>query len=110
MSKVFISGPMKDRTPKQLEEFNRCEKELRKLGYSVFNPYWLKYGEDTEFCRKDMLALDICALSKCDAICFLSGSFNSVGSNLERHFARTCGMQVLNFIDGQVIDTEELFG
>lgn len=106
--KVFISGPMKGCDEKKLEEFDLCEAELRKLGYSVFNPYWCKYGKNTEFSRKDMLAIDICALSKCDAICFLSGSMNSNGSMFERHFAGLCDMEILHFIDGEIVKEDAL--
>lgn len=95
--KVFISGPMSG-----YEDFNRpafmaAEKLLKEAGFDVFNPAWMDVGlgeQNVDFYsyweKKELLAMDIHALSCCDAIYHLSNWHKSDGARLEHAFARQC--------------------
>lgn len=95
--KVFISGPMSG-----YEDFNRAafmnaEKLLKACGFDVFNPAWMDVGFannsgyfQSMWHKKELLSMDIHALSCCDAIYHLSNWYKSDGARLEHAFARQC--------------------
>ena len=104
--KVFISGPMSG-----YEDFNRAafmnaEKLLKSCWFDVFNPAWLNAGWPVEldekkkdkdpyytaWSKRDLLSIDIHALSLCDAIYMLHGWADSSGAVLEHDYAVKCGM------------------
>jgi len=98
--KIFISGPMRGYENDNREMFMRAEEKLRSYGFDVFNPAWCMYGDKWD--RKDILAIDICALSKCDCICQLNGLGQASGAQLEYNFAQNADMPILHF-DGEDI-------
>lgn len=79
--KIFISGPMRGYEDYNTPMFDACEKALREAGYDVFNPAWLKVGED--WSREDILAIDLQALNLCDGICQLPDWSKAEGARLE---------------------------
>ena len=91
--KIFISGPMTG-----IEDFNRpkfdaMEKMLKETtGNSVFNPAWL--AVDEEWSRDDLMAVDIAALARCDAIVMLPGWENSEGARAEYAYAVSAGKRI----------------
>lgn len=91
--KVFISGPMTGYEDYNREAFNAMEKELKEAGYSVFNPAWLKVDE--EWTHEDLMAIDLVALSMCDAIVQLDGWGRSEGAKIEHAFAKANGKRFI---------------
>ncbi len=88
------------------EEFEKVEKTLCDLGHSVFNPAWLlPMNENEEFDYDDILAIDMCALTHCNAIYVLKGWGLSAGASAEVEFAKATGMRM--YCDDNI---NELFG
>lgn len=83
--KVFISGPMTGMDDYNRPMFNEAEKKLRELGYDVFNPAWMQFGD--EWSNNEIMAIDLVALSRCEAICHLSHWHKSKGATIENVFA-----------------------
>lgn len=79
--KVFISGPMSGYEDYNCPAFLEAEKRLVSAGYSVFNPAWLLVDET--WTRDDLMAIDISALSRCDAIYQIEGWEKSKGARVE---------------------------
>ena len=100
--KVFISGPMSG-----YEDFNRpafmnAEKLLKAGGFDVFNPAWINVGWPTEdegyytaWQSRELLSIDIHALSYCDAIYHLRGWDESSGARLEHDYAVKANIPML---------------
>ena len=84
-SKVFISGPMTGYDDYNRKAFIAMEMSLKELGYSVFNPAWLKFDENWD--HDSIMKIDISALEQCDAIVMLKGWGQSKGSKMEYSFA-----------------------
>lgn len=93
--KVFISGPMSGKPNNNREAFFKAQEELEKHGYSVWNPAWLAYPDDTEFTRDEMHDIDITALKHCKAIYMLKGWEDSDGAWLEHSIAVTKGLIIM---------------
>lgn len=99
MSKVYISGPIKDE-PNYEDNFEQREKTLIEMGYSVCNP--VKLGKELEKksykkpSETDYLKYDIIKLLDCDSINFLEGAEHSEGSLLEKMIADKCGIPTIN--------------
>ena len=92
--KVFISGPMSGYESYNTNMFFKCQQELIAAGFAVFNPAWLAFDESS-WGKGEMMAIDICALSHCDAICMLPEADKSMGSLMERDFADRMKIPVL---------------
>lgn len=88
--KIFISGPMTNKEDNNIMAFNKIENDLRELGFDVYNPAWNFYGRDWD--RKEMLAVDIMALSHCDGVVQLDGWRQASGCMAEYAFANACDM------------------
>ncbi len=102
MEMIYISGPMKNMTDGNLEEFDKAEKQLVKLGYSVLNPHKIceelnvrffemgKVPEYEDYLKEDIIQM----LSKCDKVLVLPGWRGSKGAKLEIATAIACGLDV----------------
>ena len=99
-NKVFISGPMRDIEKYNKPAFDKAEKKLRDMGFSVFNPAWLMYDDNWD--RKDILAIDICALSKCRYILQLDGWERASGACLEWSYAGNSDIYALQFVEDRL--------
>ena len=88
--KIFISGPMAGKENNNITEFNKMELYLKDLGFDVYNPAWNFYGPDWD--RKEMLAIDIMALSHCDGMVQLNGWQQASGCMAEYAFANAANM------------------
>ena len=74
------------------------DKEVRYLkeqGFDVFNPAWLQVGE--EWTREDIMLIDLAALSRCDAVCFLPDWAKASGCQIEARFAALNGKDVFYY-------------
>lgn len=99
--KVFISGPMSGYENHNTPAFNEMEKKLISLGYSVFNPAWMKF--DDAWDMEDRLSIDYAVIRNCDAIVQLNGWDKSNGANGEYSVALSFGKEVISedFINEQ---------
>lgn len=93
--KVFISGPMSGKPNDNVEAFHNAEVELKRRGYSVWNPAWQQFSDDTDFTREDIHDIDLRALEKCDAIYMLDGWEGSNGARVEYSHARALGKKIM---------------
>ena len=93
--KVFISGPMSGKPNYNREAFFKAQEELEKHGYSVWNPAWLAYPNNTEFTKDDMHIIDFAALRRCDAIYMLKGWKHSKGAQEECEYAIMRGLMIM---------------
>ena len=92
--KIFISGPMSGRPDDNAPAFFGMEHMLKEMGHDVYNPAWNEYGPSWR--RADYLALDISALSRCDAMVQLDGWENSKGAQAEYAFAKAAGIDIFS--------------
>ena len=93
--KVFISGPMSGMPYENRAAFYKAQEELEKYGYSVWNPAWLAYPNNTEFTKDDMHIIDFAALRRCDAIYMLKGWKHSKGAQEEHEYAIMRGLMIM---------------
>ena len=93
--KVFISGPMSGKPNDNRAAFYKAQEELEKHGYSVWNPAWLAYPNNTEFTKDDMHIIDFAALRRCDAIYMLKGWKHSKGAQEEHEYAIIRGLMIM---------------
>lgn len=91
--KVFISGPMTGYENYNIDAFIAAERMLTDLGYSVFNPAWMKFDENWQ--HDEIMAIDIQALSKCDMIYQLEGWESSKGALEEYQYAAAHRIAIL---------------
>lgn len=107
--KVFISGPMSGYADYNRPAFMAAEKLLKDDGFDVFNPAWMDVG--AEWTSKELLNIDICALSHCDAIFNLYGWEKSSGAMLEHLYAYKSNIPMLMYTCRKPGHTEfEWFG
>lgn len=93
--KVFISGPMTGYKNYNKEAFMEAERLLIEAGYSVFNPAWLDI-DILEWTSTDIMAIDMAALTCCDAIYQLQDWEDSKGARAEYTAAVWSGKEILN--------------
>ena len=91
--KAFISGPMRGIPDWNAPMFEYAEKTYTSLGYEVFNPSWMKFGEGWDV--NSIFAIDIAALAQCDCIIMLPGWEKSEGATLEHDYAKKTGKEFL---------------
>ncbi len=105
--KIFISGPMTGYPNWNKEAFDRAEKRLRELGYDVFNPTWMQFTEG--WSHEEIMAIDLAALEKCDAVLQLDGWPDSKGSQEEFEQAKRLNKKIFMFIDEYKADQGKLY-
>lgn len=101
MIKVFISGPMTGIDEFNKPEFDRAERLLRRAGYSVFNPAWLDLDE--AWSTEEIAAIDMAALTNCDAIYQLDDWEDSKGAVAEFNTAKWLGLDIITEADVKAI-------
>lgn len=107
--KVFISGPMSGYADYNRAAFMAAEKLLKDNSFDVFNPAWMDVG--AEWTSKELLSIDICALSHCDAIFHLHGWERSSGARFEHLYADKSDISMLMYACKKPGHTEfEWFG
>ncbi len=103
--KVYIAGKIGENYPDEetLRKFERVELFLKSKCYDVFNPTRSGLGakaealakeKGTDFYREIML-LDLDALSRCDAICMLPDWRKSPGAKVEFYFALAIDLDIM---------------
>lgn len=127
MKKVYIAGPMAGHVDKNKPSFQFAREMLEKLHglpeASISNPWEVPpYDHESKECPNGQRKVtefdahsagcyyrtDLFELLQCQAVVFLPGWENSVGSRLEMQVATACGIKVV-FMDmktGEVYDTQ----
>ncbi len=94
MSKIYISGPITG-IQDYMKNFDKAEKELKSVGYSVVNPAKIlsQMPEDTKY--KEYMDMSIMLLSMCDGIYMLKGWEKSTGANREYGYALATDISIM---------------
>lgn len=94
MSRVYISGPITG-IEDYMKNFDKAEKELKSVGYSVVNPAKVlsQMPEDTEY--KEYKDMSMMMLSMCDGIYMLKGWEKSTGANREYGYALATDISIM---------------
>jgi len=87
---VYISGKITGNENYE-KQFNEAERELKKMGYEVFNPARIKENWSYE----DYMKFDIKHLLECEQIYLLPNWEDSKGARLEKQIAETVGISTL---------------
>lgn len=90
MAKVYIAGPITG-DPDYKQKFAAVEEKLRELGLEPVNPAEAPEG----LTYKEYIDRGIKLLTECSMICMLPGSNKSDGAILERTYANTVRIPVL---------------
>src|SRR5690625_774633 len=93
MKRVYISGKMTGIKDFNYPVFHKKEKQLRRLGYEVFNPANIQGRDDWTW--QDYMRECIAAIPKCTHIYLLNGWETSRGANIELLIANTIGLTVM---------------
>lgn len=91
MTTVYIAGPITG-DPDYKEKFDAVEKKLQELGLETVNP-----TEDAPkgLTHREYIDRGLTMLATCNMICMLPGSSRSPGAKLERAYADTVMMPIL---------------
>lgn len=90
MATVYIAGPITG-DPDYKQKFDAVTKKLREFNLETVNPTDAPEG----LTYRQYINRGLEKLSKCDLICMLPYSDQSPGARLERIYARTVGMPIL---------------
>ena len=101
--RVYISGPITGH-PEYLQEFQKAQKRLERLGYTAINPAAFN-DVLPELSYEEYMKMDFALLELCEAIYMLDGWQKSCGSNREYGYALARGMKVI--VDEQKTEKEE---
>lgn len=109
MKKVYISGKIGEEVISlgTRLKFANAEEMMKAKGYEVFNPCseeWQFFLEQNWSAASSVAVMDkytyillkdIQKLAKCDAVLFLSDTYNSPGASSEYYFAKACGKHIM---------------
>jgi len=98
--KVYISGPITGKDPKQAEkDFKEAEKYLKDCGHETFNPYELSKHLPEWFSYSDYIDIDLILLRKCDGLFVIGSKYNnSPGASAEIALAKCLNMPILRYL------------
>lgn len=97
MSKVYIAGPVTGCDGYE-ENFRRATRKLERIGLEIVNPVALGTVNGAPY--KYYIDRGLRLLMDCDAIVMLPDWEFSLGARLERSYAETVGMTVLEIKKG----------
>lgn len=91
--KIYLSGKITG-NDNYLQDFEKAEKEMAALGFTVVNPTKIVTFDKNKKWR-DYMKEDIKALVDCDAIFLLKNWRDSRGARLEYEIAHSLGLYVM---------------
>lgn len=92
--KIYIAGKITG-DPKYREKFEKVERTLVWLGYSVMNPACL--SDDKEFSWDDYMAITAAMQERCEATVLLPDWQDSKGATIEAQKAKILGHKIFLF-------------
>lgn len=92
--RIYLSGAITGTTD-YMERFEKAQKKLEKLGYSVLNPALVCSNMPQDATYEEYMQISFCMLDMCDTICMLPGHEQSNGARLELERARANHIEVL---------------
>lgn len=100
MSRVYISGSITG-IEDYMENFDKAEKELKSVGFSVVNPAKIlsQMPENTEY--EEYMDMSMMMLSMCDSIYMLKGWEKSTGANREYGYALATDITIMRETKGK---------
>lgn len=96
---VYVAGPMTGYEQYNFPAFNAVADNLRKQGYTVYNP--ADHGLVEGATWQDYLRFDVGNLVKCNHIFLLPGWSQSSGAQLELDLAKKLGIRVSYHLDAE---------
>lgn len=96
--RLYISGPI-TRDPNYRRKFKGAADALEAKGYDVVNPAELIKVIGTSFTYREIMAIDLDLLAKCEALIQLPGWEESRGANIEYGFALASDKLVVSLED-----------
>jgi hypothetical protein len=111
MKKIYISGPMTGIKDYNYPEFDRVSKFFKDNGHAVVNPadvgrsLNLPDSMSDEDKHKACMKADIEDLLDCSHIHLLTGWCGSKGARIELSVAESCGIEVVNIVEGVICDS-----
>lgn len=101
-ARLYLAGPMRGLPLYNFPAFDAAAAELRRMGYTVFNPAehdrevnGFDPAKDTHQPMRHYMATDLQQVCLADAVAVLPGWGRSQGALLEIHVARECQIPVL---------------
>lgn len=90
--KIYIAGKITGNDDYK-KQFQEAELKLKAEGHQVINPTWKPLG----LTYKQYIDMGLMELSQCDAICLLDGWEQSKGAKLEKQYAETIGLEIIEY-------------
>lgn len=101
MAKIYLAGPMTGVPDYNYPAFHAAAARLRALGHEVLNPA----ENPAPACGtwQGYMRMSLVQLVQCEAIVLLPGWAESKGALIERKLAQVLGMDVVHFVDEQML-------
>ena len=87
--KIYIAGSI-TKNPDYEKQFSEKEQILSEQGYEVINP-----AKNQGFSYKEYIDIGLFELMRCEAIYLLKGYEYSPGARLEKRYAETVGLKII---------------
>lgn len=105
-SRIYISGKMTGLPDFNYPKFNKVAKQLRRMGYTVYNP--AEMISDPSFTWSDYMREAIKMMLECDTVYLLDGFETSKGAIIEINLAKNLGMTIVTE-SGKILHEFEYF-
>ena len=99
---IYLAGPMSGLPEFNYPAFNEAAALLRAKGHTVLNPA----ENPVPACGtwQGYMRLALAQLVQCECIVLLPGWSESKGALIERWLAQVLGMEVMHFVDAQMLE------